>query len=40
MEIRPLQGHFLFTVNRFYDVFRVLFLLLTFHPFRFSGTDH
>jgi hypothetical protein len=40
MEIRPLQGHFLINVNRFYNVFRVLFLLLTFQPFRFSGTNH
>ena len=29
MEIRPLQGHFLFNVNRFYNVFRVIFLLST-----------
>ena len=40
MEIRLLQGHFLYTVSRFYNVFRVLFLLLTFQPFRFSGTNH
>ena len=31
-EIRPLQGHSLFIVNRTYFVVRILFLLLTFNP--------
>jgi hypothetical protein len=33
MEIRPLQGHFLFSVNSFYNVFLVIFLLKTIISF-------